>query len=93
MTVYSPLSEVTTVCPHAGRRTPRTSPSIHTAALSDARTAASAHLPHAGLPLPAQVPRPFLQLFHRLGMGGSGFLQLGPEVSKFRCQGVQCVLK
>lgn len=48
----------------------------------------SAHLPHASFPLPAQAPHLLLQFFHSLGMGGSGFLQLGPEVSKFRCQGI-----
>lgn len=63
----------------------------HSNALTPAQQ--SAHLPHAGLPLPAQAPRLLLEFFHLLGMGCSGFLQLGLEVSKFRCQGVHCVLK
>lgn len=53
----------------------------------------SAHLTHAGLALPAQAACLLLEFFHLLGMGCSGFLQLGPEVSKFRCQGIHCVLK
>lgn len=53
----------------------------------------SAHLTHAGLPLPAQIPSLLLKLLHLLGVGCSGLLQLGPEVSKFRCQGIHRVLR
>lgn len=84
------LTDAATVGPHAGL--PGSAPA-HTAALRDARTAATTHLTHAGLPLPAQDGRLLLEFLHLLGMGCSGFLQLGPEVSKLRCQGVQCVLK
>lgn len=53
----------------------------------------SSHLSHAGLPLPAKVPSLLLEFFHLLGMGCSGLLQLGPEVSKLRCEGIHCVLR
>lgn len=52
----------------------------------------AAHLPQAGLPLPAQVPGLLLQPLHFLGVDSSGLLKLGPEVSKFGRQGIHGAL-
>lgn len=51
-----------------------------------------AHLPQAGLPLPAQVSGLFMQSFHLLGMRPSSLLQLGPKVPQLRHQGVHSAL-
>lgn len=52
----------------------------------------TAHLAHAGFPLPAQVSGLLLQPLHFLGMGCGSILQLSPEVPQLRCQSIHGAL-
>lgn len=70
----------------------RTRPQQHRGGGAQERVGRTAHLAHAGFPLPAQVSGLLLQPLHFLGMGGGSVLQLSPEVPQLRRQSIHGAL-